>query len=182
MAAIERVYRIDEIEPNLLIGSWQVSTDRECLEDNDIKVILSLALNKKPEYIMNIYDEYKIIPYEIRIDNTACDEIQKWFPRIFMILNHYAEQKVNILVHCNDGYNVSVIAVAAYLIIRTYVHTKDFSTIKKPIVDDVMRYVRSKRKYAKPLPYFVAALRAFEISIRNKECKIKDLLHIKNDS
>ncbi len=175
MAAIERVFTITEIEPGITIGSWQAATDLDSLDESQTKVVLSLAMNKKPDYINKMYADNGIIPYEIHIDNVNGEDIARWFPRIYAILNHYKRQGVVTLVHCVEGISRSVVGVASYLLIRSYIKAKTVKDIKKPIADEVVKYVCSKRKHSDPLPFFVGCLRAFEASIRNGEFDLKPL-------
>lgn len=174
MAALQKVYIIDEIEPFIYIGSWQAATDPDSIEDAEIDVVFSIEMNKKPQHVLDMYNKHNVISHELHIDNVQSEDIQKFFPRMFAIIQHYTRQKCRILIHCNDGYGRAVITVAAFILIRQYLRT-DMKLIKKPIADDIMKYVCGRRKHANPLAHFVGCLRTFENGIRNNKYDITPL-------
>lgn len=176
MAAIDKIYVTDEVSQHIFVGSWQASTDYDSLAEDNIKVIFSLEINAKPKYITDIYDEYKILSYEIHVDNVQGEDLQIWFPRIYAILDYYTRHDTNVLVHCGDGYSRAIVAVAAFLLMKAYVNSPDHKVnIKKQITDDVLKHVISKRKHASPSLNFVSQLRVFENMIRSGEFDIYQL-------
>lgn len=175
MAAIDRAFHIDQIEPYVFVGSWQAGTDEQNIEDYQLKAILSLEVNKKPPNVLEgPYAKYDIHSYEIHIDNVASENIQKWFPRIFSIIYNYANQKTNILVHCSDGNGRALMGVAAYLLIKTYIQ-QSVKDVKRAVADDIMHYVFSKRQNPTPLMQFTLALKNFEQQIREEKYDIEAL-------
>jgi protein-tyrosine phosphatase len=165
MAAIDKAFTINKIEENIYISSWQAAVDKDVLEDEGIDVVISVSPHKKPQYILDRYVELDIIHHEIVIEDQ--EPIIDHFPRIYTLISGYARQKSNVLVHCQDGYNISIIAVAAYLMIRMYIRAKEVKNVKKTICDDIIKGVSKRRKHANPLPSYVAALRTFENNIRS---------------
>ena len=175
MAAIDRAYVINNIEPYIFIGSWQSSSDYENLTEEKIKVILSLEVNKKPDYMLSKYEESDILSYEIHIDNTQEENMERWFPRIYAIISHFVKQGVNILVHCGDGYSRAVVAVASYILTRSYINKKSDAVWKKPIADDILKYVIDKRRHANPSMHFISQLRMFETHILSNDYDVTKL-------
>jgi hypothetical protein len=175
MAATKRLYIVSEIEKNLYLSSWYVAVDREILEDEEIDVVVSIHDVKKPPYILEMYKEMDILSYEIEVDESGDTEMQRWFPRIYVIIDSYLKQGARVLVHCNDGYNRSVVAIASYLMLKSYLKYKSPDEIKSPTADNVLCYIARKRKHSNPLHSLVSCLRAFEIQVRNKDFDLESL-------
>ena len=171
MAAIDLAYSIDRIEPYLSVGSWQAATDEENLEDLRFNAILSIEIYNKPQNVLKLYEKYKIHSYEIHVDNLPSENIQRWFPRIYTIINHYINKKNSVLINCGDGNGRALIAAAAYIMIRAYLTNKPKTTI----ADNVIKFVCRQRQNANPLPQMIASLKDFERQIRDGKYDIDKL-------
>jgi protein tyrosine phosphatase len=175
MAALERELRIDKIDDCVFVGSWSAATDEQNLEENDIKAVLSISENKKPPNVLDLYNKFGILSYEIRIENVSNEDFYRWFPRMFAIINHFAMQKANILVHCSDGNCRAIVAITAYEIIKAYLNP---TPKKSPICTMIMQKIQELRDHVSVPTNFTQALQRLEREIREKKYDLLELAKV----
>lgn len=103
----------DEILPNLWLGSFEDSQNKDFIMKNNINCIINCTLNKP---FINLKIEYK---YRIPIkDDKSLEEQYLLFNLLDEIINiitkHYINQD-RILVHCFAGKQRSVSCIVAFI-------------------------------------------------------------------
>jgi len=123
---------VTEILPNLWLGNYKSSINKNFLIKYNIKCIIRVLPEKLPVY-KNI--EYINIPLK---DKHICNKnINDIFRKCNNIIDNYLKKNQGILVHCKRGHQRSASVIASY-IFKKY-------NLK---INDVILYIKERRPLA----------------------------------
>jgi dual specificity phosphatase 12 len=138
------------IEPNLWLGDFRSSLDKNFIKRNDIKLIVNLSKN------LNFVDLENVEKYRVPIHDNRSHESDvgmiSHFPEVYKKIDSYLKDNKGVLVHCRAGMQRSATIVALYLMKK---RNLDFENAKK--------FIRSKRCIAfYPVVNFYGPIKYFE--------------------
>lgn len=140
MATYLIMYRITN---NIYICDRQKATDLDSLVDNNIKGMLYLNIETKPDAILKEFTELKIQHYHLPIEDKKDIDFEPYFDRIVNIIKHFDTNDAHILVYCDTGVRLAPIAVIIYLLYKTYIINESF-TEDVSIVSDLLLSIKNK--------------------------------------
>lgn len=135
---------MDEIIPNLYLGSLHAGINKEKLKQQHFKKVINLSYVDYPkdeaiEYLtINVYD-------------SPSADIQQYFRECCAFIDDGLQRNEKVLVHCYAGISRSTSVVVAYLMWK-----------KNITSDQALEYVRKKREIANPNLGFMRQLKEFE--------------------
>jgi len=138
------------IEPNLWLGDFRSSLDKDFIEKNNIKLIINLSKNLNFVDLDNV-EKYRVAIHDNRSHESDVGMISH-FPEVYKKMDYYLKAKKGVLVHCRAGMQRSATIVALYLMKK---RNLDFENAKK--------FIRSKRCIAfYPVVNFYGPIKYFE--------------------
>jgi protein-tyrosine phosphatase len=96
------------------LSNFQTSLNLDILKSHNIKTILTLSLNHKPEHVLEEYKKNHITFDQKFIDDRPSVDISEYFEWSFNFIED-GLKKGNVLVHCDAGISRSASIVAAYI-------------------------------------------------------------------
>uniref|UniRef100_A0A0N5A1P5 Protein-tyrosine-phosphatase n=1 Tax=Parastrongyloides trichosuri TaxID=131310 RepID=A0A0N5A1P5_PARTI len=146
---------MNEIIPNLFIGSLRDSTDINQLARNNIKRIVSLmSYFSKTDHPH--HSNIKIL--KIKIEDKCCEDVLKYVEMINSFIHEGRLKNEGVLIHCFVGVSRSVTIGALYLLSVT---TLSYNS--------VLTLISSKRECASPNLGFKMQLKKFSLGTRDNE-------------
>jgi protein-tyrosine phosphatase len=132
----------DEVYPGIYVGDWNASLNKEKLEENNIKNILSIVNGCAKNYPADF--NYELI----HVNDDDWVNISAHFDRAVEFIKNSLDKKEKILVHCSRGMSRSVSLVIAYMM-----------DVHKMSYEESLSIIKSKRSCANPNPGFETQLR-----------------------
>uniref|UniRef100_A0A0K0E1G2 Tyrosine-protein phosphatase domain-containing protein n=1 Tax=Strongyloides stercoralis TaxID=6248 RepID=A0A0K0E1G2_STRER len=146
---------MDEIIPNLFVGSLRDSIDIDQLAKNKIKRIVSMmSYFSKQDHPH--HTNIKVL--KIQVEDKCCQDILTFVPMINSFIHQGRMNNEACLIHCFVGASRSVTAAALYILSVT---TISYSS--------VLSLLTSKRISASPNIGFRMQLRKFSLDLRDNE-------------
>lgn len=104
---------VNEVIPNLWLGNWKSSYDRNFIMNYNIKHIIRIMPDHKPTFR---YNGVKYVHIPIRDDNTCYNDLTKMFETVGSYIATSLRRGEGVLVHCKRGHHRSAVVVCAFLI------------------------------------------------------------------
>ncbi|CAI2383548.1 unnamed protein product [Moneuplotes crassus] len=104
---------IDQILPNLYLGSIFAAGNEETLEDNEITHILTMGNYMEPKFPDKF--EYKVC----KLDDDDTEDIKQYFHEGIEFIDEAIKNGGTVFVHCAAGVSRSSSMICAYLM-KTY--------------------------------------------------------------
>uniref|UniRef100_A0A0K0FUZ7 AT07276p (inferred by orthology to a D. melanogaster protein) n=1 Tax=Strongyloides venezuelensis TaxID=75913 RepID=A0A0K0FUZ7_STRVS len=147
--------KMDEIIPNLFVGSLRDSIDINQLAKNKIKRIVSLMSYFSKQNHLH-HSNIKVL--KIQIEDKCCQDILKFVPMINTFIHEGRMNNEAVLIHCFVGVSRSVTVAALYILSVTTIS-----------YNSVLSLISSKRLSASPNIGFLMQLRKFSLDLRDNE-------------
>ena len=109
--------------------------------------------------------------YEHRIfglDDSTETSLWPYFDEIADQISRTRDRKQNVFVHCHMGVSRSVTGLAAYFLREGLPQREGLPSEKHPEVDEVLKFIQSKRWCARPNPNFVLQLLMYHAFLETK--------------
>ncbi|CEF68565.1 AT07276p [Strongyloides ratti] len=158
---------MDEIIPNLFVGSLRDSISIDQLAKNKIKRIVSL-MSYFPKQDHPHHTNIKTL--KIQVEDKCCQDILTFVPMINSFIHKGRMNNEACLIHCFIGASRSVTVTALYILSVTTIS-----------YNSVLSLITSKRLSASPNIGFRMQLRKFSLDLRDNEYRRLMLENDDND-
>jgi protein-tyrosine phosphatase len=115
---------MDEIIPHLYISNWKSSNDIDLIKKNNIKAVITVETQMKPEYIIRYYNENNIDFLYLYIEDNINSDMSVYFDASYDFIYKHIKNNENVLVHCWAGISRSSTIILNYLLRRFYMPNK----------------------------------------------------------
>lgn len=165
---------MNKVAPNIFQGDWASSLDEEQLIRNNIKFIITLNQNYKPQNVLNMYKRLGIKYMHIYLSDNIYVNIKKYFQQTNNYIKSCIDNNSNILVHCTAGISRATTIVLAYLL---YEHHMKCSK-KYFVLPKLLFSIKKCRPQVVPNIGFLKQLSEYENElIENKHSKEICIIH-----
>jgi dual specificity phosphatase 12 len=150
---------IDEIVNHIYISNWDTSNNPSIYFKNDIKLVITLETRRKPDQIIEFYDNNNIKFIYLYIEDSHNANIYDFFDDTYNIINNYISHHQNVLVHCYAGVSRSSTIILNYMIRKMFERNKSLKNKDSiEIVNYVLYLAREKRNIINPNNNFLNQL------------------------
>jgi dual specificity phosphatase 12 len=155
---------VSHIFANIFISGLSASMNPDILKRYNIKFILFLNEETKPEELMEMYEHMGIIHKEISIGDLPTSNISQHFGEVIRFINKYiSSKKGNILIHCTMGVSRACTALLVYMLYRHYNRAiADRKYPKGEILPGAISFIKARRPFCQPNPGFLKQLEEYE--------------------
>lgn len=118
----------DEVYPGLFLGDRKAATDKECLKDLGITLVINCAQGQRSTFVNTDAKFYKDIGvkfYGIKATDTESFDLSKYFRPCANIIHATLEKGGRVLVHCVSGVSRSAAIVVAFLMLKRRMSFKE---------------------------------------------------------
>jgi protein-tyrosine phosphatase len=143
----DSILNISNIKPYVYIGNFQDSLNLKTLQDNKIRVIISVTPNDKDPITLEMYKNNRILHKWLELDNVPDAPIENVWDTAYNLISRCVREKCNVLIHCMQGVS-SAPAIVVYHILRG-LYTKYDAINSKPdkhMLPGAIEVVKSKRQ------------------------------------
>jgi protein-tyrosine phosphatase len=140
---------ISQIITGLYISNWSTSNNINVLQDKNIRAVISIETEPKPDYIIYYYKTHGIDFMYINLYDSPNADISKYFDVTFNFIKNHLARGENVLVHCMAGISRSATIVLNYIIKNVY-EKGHVQKDPRNIVEDVIKFVQSRRSIINP--------------------------------
>jgi hypothetical protein len=113
----ESILNISNIAPYIYIGNFQDSLNLKTLQDNKIRVVISVTPKDKDPITLQMYKKNHILHKWLELDNLPDAPIENVWDTAHNLISRCVREKYNVLVHCMQGVS-SAPALVVYHILR----------------------------------------------------------------
>ena len=167
MSIINYINEINEIIPHLYLSNWYTSNNTEILHKYNIKAVITLETQPKPDFIYKYYKNYGVDNMYIKLHDSPDANITQYFDKTYDFIDKHISKGENVLVHCMAGVSRSATIVLNYIIRKMY-ETNQVSTCPCKFVDQVLEFARTKRPVVNPNSGFMKQLLMYAIEYQKK--------------
>jgi len=169
--------QVSEIEPDIYLGGIPQPKDDYVDERNENSVEAPHALIKKLGIglVVSITDDKVYWNFEEGVHSLHFvlydhpeSNISIAFPRAIMVIEEARKQKKKVLIHCHAGISRSSTILAAYYLYKGLPSQPRYTRITTSLtrVEDVIRFIKSKRPFVLPNVGFIKLLCMYDEKIR----------------
>jgi hypothetical protein len=191
--------KISPVTQNIFLSDLGAAHDFEQIAAHNINAILRLSAKKTDSKIITQLEKKKITFAQLALPRRAnTSTFRAFFSEVYNYVHNFVTQDKHVLVYCDDGVNISPVAILYYFLQRFYMTNFD-TKIEKLINPEVfylvhiVEMVKDARRCISPHAVMISFLLMCENSMKaqlraqydaqqhEKEIKNNDLLSEDND-
>jgi protein tyrosine phosphatase len=177
---------MSRITPNIFISDYETSLDIDMLKIYEIKTVIDVSnLNKNTE-ILKLYEKNKITNTIIKVpkdlDLLTLESFIEQLMIVYDIMVKEINKKNKILIHCEDGVNISPIYVIFFMLKRFYItnFNKNNDIIDTDILFllKIIKFIKDRRICVEPDANFIMQLLKIEYALKDFYIKSAEIISI----
>lgn len=159
-------YGISHIYKNIYISDLYYSYNSDRLLNHNIKAILYLGDNNKPNHVLQSYNDNNIIHKFLKIKDMRSYDLSDSFNASWEFLDEHVKKNYNILVHCKQGISRSPTIVAHFLIRKMHDYhfrrKNELNNSYERITGEILELIHINRPCSNPNKSFIRQLEKYE--------------------
>lgn len=152
---------IDKISDFLYISNWETSNNPYVLKKYNIKAILTIETNNKPNDVLNYYKQNNIDYLFLYLNDLPSENIKKYFDVSYEFIDKNIKKGNNVLVHCMAGISRSSTLILNYLIRKYYEQNRYQNKCSECVLNYFLQALRTKRPIINPNTGFINQLKNY---------------------
>lgn len=152
---------IVKISDFLYISNWETSNNPFELKKHNIKAVLTIETNNKPNHILNYYKQNNIDFLFLYLKDLPNENIAKYFDISYDFIDRNIKKGNNVLVHCMAGISRSSTLILNYLMRKYYEKNIYQNKCSDCVLNFFLHAVRTKRQIINPNKGFINQLKYY---------------------